>query len=174
MNIFDISILVIVLISALLGVWRGFMNEVMAIVTWLVAVIATLLFGHSAAGLFSVVDLPGAREFLGHVSVFVLVMILGMIVQWLMAKGIKKTGLTSTDRLLGAGFGVMRGGMIVSLLALALGFTSVPQMDVWQQAHLTRVAESGAIWMRAIMPDAAAQLVQLQDTVTAAGAAEGE
>jgi uncharacterized membrane protein required for colicin V production len=64
--------------------------------------------------------------------------------------------------------------MIVSLLALALGFTSVPQMDVWQQAHLTRVAESGAIWMRAIMPDAAAQLVQLQDTVTAAGAAEGE
>jgi membrane protein required for colicin V production len=183
---FDISILVIVLLSGLLGVWRGLMSEVMAIVTWVVAVIATLLFGHSMANAFTVVDLAGAREFLGHVSVFILVMITGTIVQWMLAKGIKKSGLSSTDRVLGFGFGVMRGGIIVSLLALALGFTGIPQSDDWKQAHLTPTAESGAMWMRKAMPDAAAQLVQLQDSAivdsviatddadTAAGSVQGE
>lgn len=168
MNHFDIGILAVVLISAALGLWRGMTREVTAVITWVVAVLATVFFGHAVAALFTVIDLPPAREFLGHVSVFVGVMLLGSVLQWLLVKGVKSSGLSGMDRALGLGFGLLRAALLVSLLTLGLGFTPAAQSTAWHEAKLSGLAETGARGLRALMPQAAAEWIRFSDSVAQA------
>lgn len=151
----DIVLLAILGISALIGIWRGLVAEVMSLLVWVAAFWLAFAFGPDVAQMFEPhVDAPTARWFLGYATVFVLALVVGGLLNWLLGRLVKGTGLSGTDRLLGLCFGLLRGAAVACALVLVAGFTPMPQEQVWQQSQLVPGFVRGAEWMRDWLPEA--------------------
>ncbi|MGY0215994.1 CvpA family protein [Endozoicomonadaceae bacterium StTr2] len=136
-NWVDLAILGIIAVSALLSLARGFFREVLSLVTWVVAIVVSWLFGGSLADqLHTMVESPLLRESVARLILFVLVLILGGLVNRIVAALVKFTGLTGTDRMLGMVFGAMRGILLVVVAAGLLSYTPARQESWWQQSTL--------------------------------------
>ena len=163
LNAADVALLSVIALSCLIGLWRGFVVEVMSLVVWIAAFWFAFAYGDSASALFAgVVETPSARLFLGYATLFFAALVLGAMATWLIGKLVKTTGLSGTDRLLGLGFGAARGAALCCLFVLVLGFTPLPQDPWWAQSRLLPTFSAGAQWLQGWLPAAVAEHVQLE------------
>ena len=119
MNWADYCIIAVLGLSVLMGLWRGFIGEVLALACWAVAFWVAWMFGARLAASFTAIDEPSVRLLLGYAICFVAVLIAGAIVSFLMRKLIAGSGLSGSDRMLGMVFGLMRGLVVVTLIVLS-------------------------------------------------------
>ena len=153
MNTADIAIAVIITISVLIGLVRGFVVEVLSLAVWAAAVFLAMLLGDDVAGLFEQsISLPSARYALGYLAVFVGVLVVGAVFVYLMRKIVQGTGLSGTDRMLGMVFGLARGAVIVVVLALFLGLTPLARDPWWRESRALPVFGQLAGWMATWLP----------------------
>lgn len=139
--------------SAVIGAWRGLVGEALAILAWIIALIAAWLFGASVgSALFAAVSDPALRMAAGFAVVIALVLISMALLKLLLRKVLKALGLSLTDRLLGVLFGLARGLAIVLLLVLAGGLTSAPRMNWWKEAKLSPPLEIIVLAARPMLP----------------------
>lgn len=132
----DIVLAIVILLSALLGLARGLVKEVLSLVIWGAAFVASLYFGDVVgARLGANVGAP-LRSLVGFAGVFIAVLIAGAVVQWLFAKLIETTGLTGTDRFLGFLFGGARGIVVCTVILIAL--RPFAENEAWWQQSLIR------------------------------------
>ena len=132
----DIIILIVVLLSAVIGLVRGLVKEVVSLVVWLAAFIIAMAFATTVADEIVSADLdPRVRVVIGFAIVFVIVLIAGGLVQWLLSKLIQSTGLSGTDRFLGFLFGSIRGAVVV-IVALIAVRPFVEADDWWAESEL--------------------------------------
>jgi len=156
----DIALLVILGLSTLVGLWRGFIVEVMSLAVWIGAFWLAFTYGDRAALLFEgVVEAPSARLLLGYATLFALALAVGGLATWLMGKLVKTTGLSGTDRLLGLLFGLARGYALGAVAVLLAGFTALPGDAWWEQSRVVPAFQRGAEWLRARLPEAVAEEV---------------
>src|SRR5688572_16219621 len=161
MNVADIGIVVIVAISVVIGLIRGFVVEVLSLVVWIAAVGLAFLFGPEVAGWFGAsIDLPSARVALGYAVVFFSVLIAGAIFVYVMRKLVQGTGLSGTDRVLGMMFGLARGAVVVVVLVLLLGFTPMPRDAWWQESRALPVFQALAGHAKRFLPESLAKYVE--------------
>lgn len=161
----DIVLLAIVAISAVMGLWRGFIGEVMALAVWALAFWLATRFGPDVAGLFAgSVEYPTARWLLGYVSVFLAALAVGALLTWLLRKLVKGSGLSGSDRILGLGFGLLRGAAVACVVVLVAGFTPLPQEAGWQQGRLIPGFVVGAQWLQGWLPQVMAEHVSFDPT----------
>lgn len=85
--------------------------------------------------------------------VFIAVLIVGAIVNYILGRLVSKTGFAGTDRTLGGVFGIVRGAAILVLLALLAGMTPLPRDAWWQESVLIGHLQDGAIRVRDWLPD---------------------
>lgn len=117
----DVAIVILILLSAVIGLVRGLVREVLSLVVWAAALVLALLFSPQVAELLvGLIATPSLRYVTAFASVFIATLIIGGIVESLMARLIDGTGMTGTDRLLGFVFGGARGVLvcIVALIAM--------------------------------------------------------
>ncbi len=169
-NVADYALLTILAVSMAVGLWRGFVVEVLSLTVWIGAFWLTLGFGSTVAGWFGGIESVSARFFLGHAAVFLVVLLAGGGVTWLIGKAIAGTGLSSTDRVLGVGFGLARGVVLTCLAVLLLGFTPMPQDGWWRESRLIPEAQRGAEWMSGFLPEEAARHVRFDAATALPGA----
>lgn len=163
LNWADLVLLGIVAVSTLVGLWRGFIVEALGLLVWVGAFFAAFQFGKPVSDLFAgSIDTPSARLFAAYALLFVGVLMLGGLVTWLVGRMVSSTGLSGTDRTLGLVFGLLRGGAVACLLVLLLGFTPMPQDDWWRESRLMPGFERGAVALRELLPEAAAQHVNFE------------
>lgn len=142
MNWLDIAILGVVGVSALLSLIRGLSREVVSLLAWVLAIWAGLVLAAPASEfLSSWIDSPTLRLGAAFVGVFVLVLLVGALVNLLIGKLVGATGFSGTDRLLGMIFGVLRGLVVVALVMLILGLSPMPQERVWQESVMIQGME---------------------------------
>lgn len=154
----DFFLLAIIAISALLSLWRGFVREALSLASWIAALwIAILFFEDLGDWLGRWIDTPSMREVAGFAILFVSTVLLGGLVNYLAGQLVSKTGLTATDRALGIVFGVARGVVIVAVLVLLAGLTTVPQDPWWSESLLLGHFQDMAIWLRGFLPADIAQ-----------------
>ena len=154
MNWADYTILAVLGLSVLIGLWRGLISEVMALVCWAAAFWVAWAFGDKLAGQFTSVDVPSVRLMLGYGLCFIAVLIAGALVSFVLRKLIAGSGLSGTDRLFGMMFGLARGMLLVVLAVLMLGFTPFPRDSWWHESRLLPSFQNGAEWLSAKLPDA--------------------
>ncbi|MDO8263958.1 MAG: CvpA family protein [Gallionella sp.] len=159
MTEFDFAVMAILLVSFLLGLWRGFIHEVLSLLGWPIAFLLSNMYADSIARL-----IPVSQEMLRltvvYVLVFVIVLIVwGMLVR-LLTKLLKATGSGWPDRVLGGLFGVLRGGLVVLVLVLLSGMTAIPEQLFWRDAQMSKTAEDAALLTKTWLPDNIAQRVR--------------
>ena len=121
MNGLDWGIVAILVLSVLLAAAQGFLHEVISLAGVVVGyLLAAWEYWRVAARLEPYVKSSAVAEIVAFLAIFFTVVIaagiIGRIARWLA----KEAGLGWADRLLGAVFGVVRGGAIVAVLVLAL------------------------------------------------------
>jgi len=116
----DISILIVIVISMLLGLWRGLVKEAFSLAAWVAAVFVAGFFSAPLADLMvNMLDNATVRRVLASTILFVLVMFAGTLLGNFMSKLSTAIGLRGVDRALGSLFGILRG-LIIVLLVLFL------------------------------------------------------
>jgi len=150
----DYVILGIVAISILVGAIRGFIKEVFSLAVWAAAFLVAFQYsGVLAMQLESHIELPSARTSLAFVSLFLLVLLVGGLITFLVGKLVEKTGLSGTDRLFGGVFGGLRGLAIVLAVILVAGLTPVTQDPWWKQSRMIQSLLPLAEWTAQFLPD---------------------
>ena len=135
-NQVDIVILIITLLSSIFGLWRGLIKEVLSLLTWIAALLVSRVYSEPLAGLMTgMIQNDGIRYVSAFAILFVIVMMLGTFLNFLMSKLLNVTGLKLADRLLGAVFGVARGVIIV-LVILFVTNVFVSETELWQKSQL--------------------------------------
>lgn len=149
----DWIFIAVLLLSALLGAWRGLVYEVLALLSWIAAfVLAQWL----APDLAPKLPMAVASEVIRYAAAFVLLFVLGVFVGGLLAKLVSKlfaaVGLQPADRALGAAFGLVRG--IVLLLAAIVVIATTPLRDgVWWQESVGRgLALTALAGLKPVLP----------------------
>jgi len=138
----DLVIVFLALISALVGVWRGFAVESLSLLTLLAAIgLAWTFAGTLEPALGSWASAVEVRLWTARVIIFVIVLVIGGLVSWVARKLIRHTGLSGLDRTLGAAFGVVRAAVLLGLSVIVLQFVEVDQESWWQDARLRPYAE---------------------------------
>ena len=135
-NQVDIVILIITVLSSVFGLWRGLIKEVLSLLTWIAALLVSRVYSEPLAGLMTgMIENDGIRYVSAFAILFVIVMMLGTFLNFLMSKLLSVTGLKLADRLLGAVFGVARGVIIV-LVILFVTSVFVSETELWQKSQL--------------------------------------
>jgi membrane protein required for colicin V production len=130
----DMVLVAVVGLSALIGLSRGIVREVLSLGAWVLALAVAYLFAPELGA--SIADELGTfRVVLAFLAIFLTMLILAGLVQWLVGKLIQTTGLSGTDRLLGLFFGGARG-LVVCLVALIAMRPFVQEAGWWQASVL--------------------------------------
>lgn len=173
MNGADLAILAVLLLSIVVSLVRGFIKEVFSILVWAVAIFAAFqVAGPLAEALEPMIELPSARVILAFAAVFVLVLVVGGLIGFLVGKMIEKTGLSPTDRLFGAVFGLARGLAIVVLAVMLMRVTPFAADPWWRESRLMPSFEVMAERARAWLPESIGKLLDPETKPLRSGQAE--
>ena len=126
MNSFDFILLGILLVFVVIGAWRGFVREILSLVTWGAAILVGWLFADDLAGLYdALVEDDVVRRVLAFVTLFAVVFLSGMLVSLLANRFLlQKKAFRTANVVFGGLFGAVRGGLVVTLAFLLAGVTS--------------------------------------------------
>lgn len=137
MNWLDLVFLGVVAISVIISLVRGFVREVISVVVWIGATWIAVSYSASlAAQIEPWIDSPTVRLIAAFAALFIVTLLVGAIINYAFTLLVKKTGLTGTDRALGVVFGGLRGALIIALIVLAAGLTSITAESWWRQSAL--------------------------------------
>jgi membrane protein required for colicin V production len=154
----DYAILAVIALSIGVGALRGFIKEVFALLVWAAAFLVAYHFAGDVATLMeNSVSLPSARTAMGFTGLFVAVLLVGGLLNYLLGRLVESTGLSGTDRLLGGVFGAARGLALVLTMLLVAGLTPIPADPWWQQSSTIARLMPLVEWAAAYLPDSIAE-----------------
>lgn len=157
LNWADWTIIAIVGISCVISLLRGFVKEAVSLASWVAASFIAIAFHERLAAVFARwISTPSIRTVLAFAALFVLTLLIGAIVNWLVHQMVAGAGLSGLDRLLGMVFGAVRGLLIVLALVvfLPMALPEMRQDHWWHQSRFIPFFESGEHWARASFPEA--------------------
>ncbi|HEX9684670.1 MAG TPA: CvpA family protein [Burkholderiales bacterium] len=153
MTVVDIIVIAILGISIAFGAWRGLVREVLALVAWVAAfLIANLLAPDAAKLLPRAMANEELRLLVSFVVVFIAALVGLSVLAILASKLVRIIGLGPSDRVVGGLFGLVRGLLVVMILVLLAGLTTVPRQPMWRNAILSAPLEAFAGYIKAWLP----------------------
>jgi membrane protein required for colicin V production len=139
-NLADLIVIVILLISGIFAFVRGFVHEVLAVASWIGAAFVTLYAYPLVQPLvLGVIAVEFIASLLTGVGLFLITLVLFSVLTRILSNRIQHSSLGPLDRSLGLLFGFVRGAVIVVLAWLALDYM-VAESDRpdWVQEAKTR------------------------------------
>ncbi len=154
MTVVDFGIVTIIAVLLVLGLIWGFVKIAIALGTWLAASTISFSFAPNlAASMLTSIESPPLRLAAAMGILFVLTIMLGALVSFIVRQFISKTGLSGLDRVLGLLIGGSLGMMVVIALVFVAGLTNAPSYDWWQTSLLIERFEVLALWIQGYLPD---------------------
>ena len=156
MNFLDLIILGVIGLSTLLAFSRGFIKEMLSILGWIGAVIATIaFFGPVRVMVRQYIPNELLADIAAGIGIFVVTLVLcGMLNHWVSAK-VRGNGLGALDRSLGLVFGLVRGAVVVCAAYVLLTFFQPNREElpnVVKEARMLPTVERGAAFILTLLP----------------------
>jgi membrane protein required for colicin V production len=146
--------LVIIIISMLVGLSRGFMREFISLFSWLAAIVIAFLFVDIVAALLRpYINVPSVRTILAFGGLFAATLTIGSFINLILRWLTKHSIMGPVSRVFGLVLGFVRGSTIVTLLLLAVYLTPLPTTSEWQQSVLVPYFEPLVEELRQSLPD---------------------
>ena len=147
LSAFDWAIVVVLTISTLMSLRRGFVREALSLGTWVAAfVVAREFHAEMDQLLESLIVDSLMRSIAAFAALFVGALLVGAALAFFLGALINATGLSSTDRVLGMVFGFARGALIVTVVIGLLGLTPLVNDSWYTRASLVPHFETVAQW----------------------------
>jgi membrane protein required for colicin V production len=155
-SLLDLLLIAIVGGSVVLGFLAGFARTGIGFLAAVTGVLFGFWFyGIPAAWIHRFVGSEAFSNLVGFLVVFVACVALGGLIGKLLAKLFKWTGLSWLDRLLGAGFGLVRGGLAgVAFVSVLMAFTPKPVPNWMTGSYLLPYAIDASNIIAALAPRA--------------------
>jgi membrane protein required for colicin V production len=137
MNTVDYILVVLVAISGLVGVLRGFIREALSVLVWILALWGAARYGGQLGSLLGgVLEEPALQLWAGRTLTFVGILFAGSLLGWLVGYLIRNSAVTGTDRVLGLLFGLARGVIAIVLVVVVLEQAGFAAESWWQRSKL--------------------------------------
>jgi membrane protein required for colicin V production len=154
-NIVDIVVLGILLLSALVAFGMGFTRTVLYFAAWGAALYAAVRF-YPLATPYAQKYLEGQLgEFAAGFAIFVGVLLVCWIIAHLLTRGIRRSMFSTADRILGLGLGGAIGVVIVCVAYQVLAWM-IPvdtRPDWLMEARSLPYVEAGTRYLQAVLPE---------------------
>lgn len=150
----DLAILAIIALSVLTGVVRGFVKELIGLFVWVVAI--WLAFTYSPRINFwlqNYIHDKTARTVVAFIVILIAVLLAGSLVNALLSFIMKRSGLSGTDRLLGVGFGFIRGVFLVALIMVAIKIMLPSYEKSMRSSQLYQRFDPVVDWLYGFIPE---------------------
>ena len=122
-NWLDILLLVIVAITIIIGVIRGFIRQIVGLLAVIVGLVLAIKYYSYGSEIFTFIRNDVLAQLLGFFLIFVAVLCIGWTINILLAKAVKGP-FKALNRLLGAGFGLIKG--VIICCVVVFGFLVFP------------------------------------------------
>jgi membrane protein required for colicin V production len=155
MSTTDWAFLAVVLLSMLMGVWRGLVREMLSLAGWVAAFFLAQWLAAAVA-----VHLPlqsaalSVQYAAGFVIVFVGVIFLSALLAWLLGHLMGAVGLRPADRALGALFGLARAGVLLMALAVLVRLIGMSGEAWWRESIIAPWLQVMLDGIRPVLPAA--------------------
>ena len=121
MTALDIIVLFLLGSGAIFGFMRGFVQEALSLIAWLMIIVAIRLFhGPATAALSEAVGTESGAAVLAFLAIVIVIFALGKWISRSIGKKSRKSVLGPIDRVLGFGFGMLKGLIFSTLIFLLL------------------------------------------------------
>ena len=155
-NVTDVVIALVILISGLFALFRGFVHELLAVVSWVGAGVATLYgFPYLQPRVRELITVPLIADMAAGVAIFLIVLIVLSILTRILSHRIRNSALGPLDRSLGLIFGFLRGAVLVCVAWLIFAWL-LPREDhpEWvTQAKLRPLVARGSVLLVGLLPE---------------------
>lgn len=154
MALVDFIIIIIISVLLVLGLIWGFVKIAIALGTWIAASAISFNFAPNlAASLLTSIESPPMRLAAAMGILFVLTLMVGAVISFLVRQFVSKTGLSGLDRVLGMVIGTSLGLLVVIAMVFVAGLTNAPNYEWWQTSLLIERFETLAVWLQGYLPD---------------------
>jgi membrane protein required for colicin V production len=151
MTVVDVVVIFVILLSALFGVLRGFVKEAISLVKWVLATWIAATFAPKLSAMLPI-ESEAVSQATAFGLLFICVFIIGAIVSYVVVQFVKKTGLSSADRVFGLLFGFLRGGVIIVVFVVIGQAVSLSTQPWWQDSTMLMRFEDVAIVLHDYVP----------------------
>ena len=149
----DWALLTALLLSLVIGAWRGLVYEVLSVLGWATSFYAAQWFAPQLAPLLPFESLSNAVRF---AAAFVLIFVAALFACGILAFAVKKlveaVGLRPIDRVLGALFGVVRGVILLLAVAVVINMTTLKQGQWWLSSASAGILTAGLQTLKPMLP----------------------
>jgi membrane protein required for colicin V production len=145
LNTADYLIIATVVISGAVGLLRGLLREVIALITWIVAAFVAWHFaGRLEPHLGGLLAQQAVRPWVARLLLFGLVLLLGHAVGAIVDHFVRLSLMTGVDRFLGLVFGLARGVLIVGAAVIVCQTVRLDREAWWQESVLVPYGQDAA------------------------------
>ncbi|MGO1073130.1 CvpA family protein [Lysobacter sp. CA199] len=161
MTALDWGLLLIVGLSALLGMARGLIGVAASLAAWLLAGLGAFLFGGDV-GRSLTSELGWGSYAAGYALSFAVIWIGVGLIGYVIRSIAHSYGLSGMDRMMGMGLGAVRGVIFACAALVFMAMTTLPRERAWRESSFAAVLMPGARLMRSALPDPMAAKVDLE------------
>ncbi len=126
-NNIDLVLLGILILSAVIAWFRGFVREVLSLLGWFLASAFALYALPYARPIASQYFTGGIVDIAASLGLYVVFLIFWWFVSFFVARNVRHSYLSGFDRFLGFIFGFLRGGVLITLVALLMNIAVPPE-----------------------------------------------
>ncbi len=148
LNWLDYVLLSIGLISLIIGIIRGLAREVISVLTWIVAFAVSVFFADTLAlALGKFIKSTDVAQLTSFILLFVLVLIIGGLINYIVGRVIDHSGLSFTNRMGGLIFGLLRAALIILFIVFIITNTALQEKDFFKHSKVTYWFQDVSVWM---------------------------
>jgi len=155
-NLADLIVIIILVISGIFAFVRGFVHEVLAVGSWVGAAFVTLYaYPVVQPMVLGVITVEFIASLVTGVGIFLVTLVVFSVLTRILSNRIQQSSLGALDRSLGLLFGFVRGAVIVVLAWLALDYmVGKEDRPGWiEEARSRNLIEIGADMLLTLVPE---------------------